>query len=465
MMSTTLWILTEEKPKREVIANILYKFSKDNGVPCFIDTLRILPILDKDRRFSFLYEVIGFNSNKIKKVLLKLVSGYSSFVDFLVFYQDAEPSGSDIPLYAIEETKTDDSESRNTGVFQRSSKFVYIEYYYPKVHKIMLYNLQIPQKKEATQTYIFGTRCLMTLNIEIMGKKLDSKVFLPFKTVEEVIELKSKMRSAPKGNVPIQINKQNNEITISGRLYKAGSLSHDPNIGALSLICATLRKLNWKGDIVITKHGLRQKHLKSDNKFVKIANMLNVKIDGLQLPKAGRQDNYWRYEKEGEKLGTIFIHLVVENFSSGKGIFENHAGSEKGYFITAKGEPIPLAKYSDRQVYKGGNKSKIISIPDLILIDFKRSEIINVEGKRYQFRAKGIEELKNYDDVEHLYINKYYPKYKIIRTVVLSGGMEKKVIEIEVGFLLNEEGDLVLGIKAPELFKEAIGNLIDFWFS
>ena len=163
-------------------------------------------------------------------------------------------------------------------------------------------------------------------------------------------------------------------------------------------------------------------------------------------------------------LTSLLLFHISNNYLA-LWIFENHAGSEKGYFITAKGEPIPLAKYSDRQAYKEGDKSKIISIPDLILIDFKRSEIINVEGKRYQFRERGIEELKNYDDVEHLYINKYYPKYKIIRTVVLYGGKEKKVIEIEVGFLLNEEGDLVLGIKAPELFKEAIRNLIDFWFS
>jgi len=34
-----------------------------------------------------------------------------------------------------------------------------------------------------------------------------------------------------------------------------------------------------------------------------------------------------------------------------------------------------------------------------------------------------------------------------------------------VGFLLNKNGDLVLGIKAPKLFKEAIKNLIDFWFN
>jgi len=32
-------------------------------------------------------------------------------------------------------------------------------------------------------------------------------------------------------------------------------------------------------------------------------------------------------------------------------------------------------------------------------------------------------------------------------------------------FLLNKDGDLVLGIKPPELFKDAIKNLIDFWFS
>lgn len=92
MTHKNLWILTEEKPKREVIAHILFKFSKDNQIPCFIDAIRILPILDKNRRFSFLYEVVGFRSNKINKVFLKIVSGYSSFVDFLIFYQDSQPN-------------------------------------------------------------------------------------------------------------------------------------------------------------------------------------------------------------------------------------------------------------------------------------------------------------------------------------------------------------------------------------
>ncbi len=464
MLQSTLWILTEERPKTTTIGYILYRFCKDQHLACFIDTLRIIPLLNDDRTFSFVYELIGFRCPAIKKILLKIVSGYSSFVDYLVFYQENEPDSNDIPIYAIEETKTDDSESRNTGVYQRASKFVFINYYYPKIRKIMYYDLKIPQKKIPTLTYVFGTRCLMTLGVEIVGKKLNGDVFKPFQSIDELISFKDKMKPPPIGNVNIKITRQNNIITISGRLIKADTLSHDPNIGAISLICATLRKLGWEGEIIITNHGLQQHHLTQDNKFVRIANMLNIKLEGLVLPTVNNNIPYWRYEKNSEKLGTIFIHIVVENFSNGKSIFENHAGSEKGYFITAEGKPIPLAKYTNRFLYKAGYKSEIIHIPDLILIDFGRSEIINVEGKKYEYRAMAIEDLKDYDDIERLYISKYYPKYKIIRTVVLYGGHERKVIELEVGFLLTEDGFLCLGIRPPEIFKDAIKNLLYFWF-
>jgi hypothetical protein len=458
-----LWILTEERPKREVIANILLRFTKDHKFSCFIDTIRILPVLENNR-FSFLYEVVGFHSNKISKVFIKSVSGPSSFADFLVFFQEEQPTQTDTPIYAIEETKTDDKESRNTGVYQRASKFVFIEFYYPSIKKVMLYNLQVAQKEKSTATYIFGTKLLLTLGVEIVGKQLDDKIFRPFRSVDEIIALKTVMRKAHKGNIPILIKKAGNKITVSGRLYKSSGLAHDPNIGALSLICAAIRKLGWDGDIVITRHGLKQKHIQANNKFVKIAKKLTLKFHGLSIPSVNKMhENYWKYETEGEKLGTIFIHLVVENFTKGYSIFENHAGCEKGYFITSDGKHIPLEKYSDRKAYKAGNKNKRISIPDLILIDFGRSEVINIEGKKYQFRKNGVDDLKSFGDIEKSYVSKYYPKFKIIRTVVLYGGTEKKVIEIEVGFLLNKNGDLVLGVKAPRLFKEAVENLLDFW--
>jgi hypothetical protein len=221
--------------------------------------------------------------------------------------------------------------------------------------------------------------------------------------------------------------------------------------------------LGWKGEIEITKHGLSQNQIGITNKFIQIANELNISLQGLQVPKATMNNDYWRYDTDGEKLGTIFIHLVVENFTQGYSIFENHAGCEKGYFITKEGDNIPLAKYKDREKYKNGDKEEIIHIPDLILIDFGRNEVINVEGKKYAFRMNGISELNNYDFIEKNYILKHYPKFKIIRTVVLYGSKEEKIIEIEVGFMLNENGKLILGVKAPPLFNEAIKNLLDFW--
>ncbi|MDR3306953.1 MAG: hypothetical protein LBS61_04720 [Endomicrobium sp.] len=141
-------------------------------------------------KFSFTYELIGFRCNKVDKIFIKTGSRHSSFVDFLVFFQNKEPTIKDTPIYAIEETKSDDSESRNTGVYQRCSKFVFLHYYYPNVKMVMLYNLQIEQKKKPTDTNIFGTRLLLTLGVEILGKKLDPEIFTPFSLIKEIIDFK-----------------------------------------------------------------------------------------------------------------------------------------------------------------------------------------------------------------------------------------------------------------------------------
>jgi hypothetical protein len=458
-----LWILTEERPKAEVIGKIFEIFARKLECACFINNIRILPILDEDGKFSFTYEVKGLDCQQVNKVLLKIVSGESSFVDFLVFYQDELPKQSDRPILAIEETKTDDSESRNTGIYQRATKFVYIEYYYPNIDKYMLYNLQIEEKENPTQTNIFGTKCLLTLGVNIIGKK-HNKDTKPFKTIEELIEFKNNMRKPPKGNTPIDIKKVNDDkIQISGRLYKNEGLSHDPNIGALSLIAATLRTLGWNGKIEITKHGLEQKHIKL-NKFIRLAKRFNITLEGLKLPEEiDEKAFYWHYETKSEKLGTIFIHIVSENFTEGMSIYENHAGCERGYFITKDGTPITVQKYLDKNKYKKGDKSQIIFIPDLVLIDLKEIEVINIEGKKYKNMEQGIKELQNFDGFEKFYIKKYYPEYQIIRTVVLYGGTATKIERIEVSFLLNKKGDLVLACKAPSLFKKALKNLADYW--
>jgi hypothetical protein len=463
-MPKNLWILTEERPKKEVIGQILKKFIKEKGISAFFDTLRIIPILDTASNFTSNYKILGVTSPAIENIHLSIISGNSSFVDYLVYFQDNRPTALDRPLYAIEETKTDDSESRNTGVFQRATKFVYLDVFYPGVDSTMLYNLQIEQKVEPTQTNIFGTRCFRTLGVQFMGKANREASLDAWESIDELISYKAQMRKPPAGNVPIQIERVNKDlITISGRLFKAGGLSHDPNIGALSLIAATLRKLGWTKRIQITQHGLSARMVRPANKFVQIANHLNLEIEGIPIPRASYPDEYWRYESTGEKLGTIFVHLTVEEFSKGFAIYENHAGCERGYFYTATGEPITVGK---RLLDDDGNMAKDaekIAIPDLIVIDVDRMEIINIEGERAINVLAGIEQLKTFSNIEKVYLKHYYPDYKVLRTVVLYGGSQEKIEHIEVSLLLNSEGKIVLGIKAPEIFRESIKNLVGFW--
>jgi len=457
-MLKTLWILSEERPKTEAIGYVLEKFSKQQGISCFIDKLRIVPVHNNDGDFSFWYEVLGYKTPKVERVLLKIISGNSSFIDFLVFFQTGEPKEGDRPLFMVEETKTDDEESRNTGIFQRCSKFVYAELHYPKMDLNMYYNLHIEQRASQTDTNIFGTRCLRSLGVEIAGKTVNEEINTPFKTVQEMIDFKSAMRRPPAGNVPIDISIVEKELHISGRLFKSGGLAYDPNIGALTLIASTARKLGWDDKIVITKHGLSQNHVQPKNKFVRIASALDISLEGLTMPKSELQYPYWHYNTTGEKLATIFVHLVVENFTNGMSIFENHAGSEKGYFITSDKKYLALEKY-----VPGSEPRRSIDIPDLILLDVERRHVLNIEGKTFENMELGIRTLENYGDIERMYVKKHYPEYEIHRSVVVYGSNNIEIEPMQVSFMLNQAGKMILGIKAPPLFREAFDNLKKYW--
>jgi len=458
-----LWILTEERPKKEVIKVIVTRFAKDSNKSVKFDNIKIIPeIINK--RFTYKYLVKGIELEDTNSIFLKSVSGDGSFVDFIVFYQENEPDSSDKPLYLIEETKTDDRESRNTGVYQRCSKFVYANFIYPDVPKIMLYNLKVKQKEDPTDTYIFGTRMLLNLGVEILGKKLDYAVFKPFTTIDEFIKAKNDM-SDPNYGTPVKIKKLADKIYISAKLEKSGFLSHDPNIGMTAIMSACLRKLGWKNDITITEHALPdQKSVGKSNKFIKIANKLKIGLRGLTIPQVDISGDYWKYEYNQEKIATIFVHLVCEEFADCVVIYENHGGCERGYFIDInEGDYsyVVIPKYRDREKYKEGHKEYIISIPDVVIYDKKRKIIINGEGKTFENKEEGIEDLKNFDFFEEKYVKKHYPNIKIIRAVILNGGNEIRLNINQAAFLLNGKGELIVGEYCPDTIKEAIGNLLN----
>ena len=458
MTNDNIWILTEERPKNHVVLKILELYAKDFGdvITKTKEGISIEPIINNGV-FKFAYEVKNVSVSKANTIYLKTVSGSSSFFDFLLYKQPEAPkegSNSETPLMAIEETKTGDDESRNTGVSQRGSKFVFIDEFFPKTKTYMLYNEEhsVDANRKPSDTSVFGTNILLTLNATIVGKDT-TKWFKPFKTIDELIEFKSGMRKPPAGNVPIEITKCDDHIEISGRLSKpadAGNIGHDPNIGGLSMISKCLRVLGWDKEIVITQHGVSQTYVdktKGKNKFLYICNQLNMRLEGIRMPKkTSLPEKYWHYEKSSEKVASILLHMVCSKYGMSC-VYENHAGCERGYFWTKQRKEITLPK-------KDKHDNNLL-LPDVVLYDENSKQILLVEGKKLSTLQNGIEEIQGYDSIEDDYINKYYPGCKVLRCVSIFGGNKKGQLHEDVLIYVNLDGLIYINPDAPECVKNA----------
>lgn len=454
-----IWLLTEERPKPSVILQIIEMYCADFGDKITLqETIKIKPII-QNGKFVFTYIVEGLKVEKADNIYIKTISGYSSSVDFLLFKQENEPKENDlteVPLMAIEETKTSDDESRNTGVSQRVSKFVYLRHFYKDIKMYMLYNEELEARpdKKPSNTSIFGTNILLSLGVTIVGKDT-SKWFAPFKNLDELIKFKSDMRKPPKGNIPIVITKFDDRIEVSGRLSKPankGNIGHDPSIGSLSMIGAGLRIFGWTKDIVITCHGVSQAYVSKNtsNKFLFNCKLLNMSLAGLTMPSIQLPKYYWYYEKSSEKVASIFLHLTCE-YSGIHGIYENHAGCERGYFKTQKNDLVTLPK-------KDKSENNLL-LPDVVLRDDTVREIYNVEGKKLSTLNDGIEEVETYDSIENEFIKPHYPRFFIQRWVSIFGGFLHKIPHEKVLIYLSEEGEVYINNAAPANIKAAFNRI------
>ena len=90
-MVKNLWILTEERPKVEVVKTIVELFSTDRNGVMSVSEVRIAPLFDAEHKFVFCYEVRGIKSSIVSKIFIKTVSGNSSFVIFFFFTKMKNP--------------------------------------------------------------------------------------------------------------------------------------------------------------------------------------------------------------------------------------------------------------------------------------------------------------------------------------------------------------------------------------
>lgn len=448
MNKKVLIIRTEERPKKTTIATILNTgYSTDLvGTDIEIVPYAILKnsSVTHDGIFYFSYEV-KINSNVIQfnKIVIEIVSGSSSFIDYLIFEKDN--TGNEYLVAMIEETKTDDTESRN-AVYQRASKFIYANLFYPEVPKYMLYIDEPQDKKKPSDTAIFGTKLLKTIGVKILGKNDFYKNLTPFFSVDEIINFKNNMRRPCPTNTPILITKLENGYVISGTLSKPqrkGNIEHDPNIGALTLIAAAIRVFDNDSPIWITEHKVSQNYIDrvNGNKFLFIASALRIILDTLNYNYLNYylKEDYWHLEVSSEKVTTIFLHILLEGYGANL-IYENHAGCERGYFYAKNKEAIQVCKS--------------VAIPDLIM-EIYPGRVLLIEGKKIERLSNGLKELENYDKFENEYINLHYPGAIVERWVTTFGGNLDTLPHPKVLIHINNDGRIFIS----EIFRTHLEEL------
>tara|TARA_B100001013_G_scaffold296203_1_gene196688 strand:+ start:119 stop:1459 length:1341 start_codon:yes stop_codon:yes gene_type:complete len=425
-------ILTEESPQECVIK---YIFKRIGIHKSRYEEIEIIPIYDDEGKFLFRYTVEGFEN-----ILIKMVSGTSSFVDYLVF--KGIESHDNVPRYAIEATKTDDGKSRNTAAYQRLIKFAHLEHYYEDVRKVMFFEYDYDSSKKITNTMKFAIKLMKTLNIKIIDKN-GNKMFCDFKKFKNLDEMAKEKNNialnSRKGNVALTIIiNDKNEIELTGKLEKSGKFDHDPNKGYFAAVIRIIRDVfNDDRKIIIRLHQLKQKMIRMNNKFFYNIDD-NVSLRGIKLDfsKIQLPEYYWKYASiTQEKRATILQEKYLTN-TGHKVLFSNHGGCARTYLYGLDDdEVIELPKTG-------------FTIPDLVL--YKNDVIYLIEGKVEGKEEKGREQLENLD----LFINKV-KEHDSLKDCVFKKGLCLMCIT-SINDILKEEDILFLLDKNGNIYNKIL---------
>lgn len=115
-----LWILTEENPKWENFLALAESFCNARNIP--FKTVGTPSVATAGKVGWF--KLVGVRANH-QDVHILMAKGSSSFMDIMFYYQPQAPTPENKPEALVELTKTTSSESRNTALAQRATKFIY----------------------------------------------------------------------------------------------------------------------------------------------------------------------------------------------------------------------------------------------------------------------------------------------------------------------------------------------------
>jgi hypothetical protein len=423
---STITICTEENPQVNEVEFIL----KYLEFPCKVRNITA-SVKGDIWDGTFLAET----DNPSVNVVIILVKGSGSFVDYIV-YDNTTPDEKTVPILLMESTKTTDSESRNTAINQRFTKFAVAKQRFPSTPLILYYNtVQVT----TTATSLFGRRLLTTFGVkayDVKGKNLlaDSP---PFTSVEEIMKEKNAFKEK-KGNISVKITlSAPHTYTISAKLSKGKNttICHDPNKGLITGIASAIYRLDKEAKFLITNHCVAVDQIKkTTDKFWYANSAYDLKLEGCNSSSKGIACpfGYWSRDSKSEKASTINYQNHMEK-NGWTAIYHNHSSSARSHFMDSHGK--------EHQV------PKCLTIPDVVMVNKEKRCIKVCEGKILKDCFQGVKQLENLTNFIK-YLETHYIGYNVERGLCLYGNTfreiesVKKQLSYPVFFALDSTGTL-----------------------
>ena len=390
--SKTFTILTEEVPGKQEIDFILWNVLQIEPSEYEILPVYLGEVETSEENFKkFTNEWIVSLPDII--VIVKLFKGKTSCVDYLLFdgvVDNDTCAGNAIAI--LESTKTTDTSSRNTAVFQRITKFMVYKKMFPdSLARCIMFYTDEWKNKSLTKTALFGLRLMMSLGIELFhGTTINlsnTYSITPFIDIAEMIETKNSIMEK-RGNVSVRITSFDGIYTINCKLDKGttscvGKISHDPNVGLLSGIVNFIYNMDNVSIIKVTNHNLSQRYFDKmpESKFWYAIDNIPVLFDEVNIIERPILPSlYFVLETMiTEKVSTILFSQVINK--SYNCIFSNHSGCALTNVKTKDGRYEHIERTMKR--------------PDILFYNETDNELIIVEGKLEKELKNGLKQLQD----------------------------------------------------------------------
>ena len=447
--SNTFTILTEEVPGKQEIDFILWNVlqiepSEYDILPVYLGEVETGEANSKKFTNEWIVSLPDIN------VIVKLFKGKTSCVDYLLFdgvVDNDTCAGNAIAI--LESTKTTDTSSRNTAVFQRITKFMVYKKMFPNSSaRCIMFYIDEWKNKSLTKTAAFGLRLMVSLGIELFhGTSINlsnTYSITPFRDITEMMETKNSIMEK-RGNISVKITLFEGVYTVTCKLDKgtttcAGKISHDPNVGLLSGIVNFIYNMDSVSIIKVTNHNLTQRYFDKmpESKFWYAIDNIPILFDGVNIiDRPSLPSLYFVLETMiTEKVSTILFSQVIDK--SYNCIFSNHSGCALTNVKTRDGGYEHIERTMKR--------------PDILFYNETTNEILLVEGKIEKELKNGLKQLQDIhlerftNMIQSLYPGATIKKGLCITINSISELGKYDDLEYPILFAIDNDGNFIVNV-------------------